>query len=59
MSNAQRQRLREQLRELSRMSPADRQAFLAKLERWRELSPEQRERVRMRLRQRLDRTRTR
>jgi hypothetical protein len=40
------------MRELDRMSPAERQRLAARLERFRELSPEQRERVRERVRER-------
>jgi TRAP-type C4-dicarboxylate transport system substrate-binding protein len=48
----ERQHLREVLAHLDKLTPAEKADFVTKLERWRSLSPEQRERVRERVRER-------
>ena len=51
--------LRKALKRMSTMTPTQRQVFLQKLDRWRELSPRQREKVKARVRKQIRENRTR
>ena len=47
--------MRQALHELHQLTPAERTRFLGKLQRWRELSPDQRAKVKARLQKRIRR----
>jgi hypothetical protein len=51
--------MRQMYNKFTRMTPAERQRFLHKLQRWKNLSPEQRKQVKARLQERAGERRTR